>query len=84
MYVSRARAKSEGQHWALKQLDDRIEVYDPPLQTQEEKKQAVRAEWVEFQREDRREWVCEIRSGEVGKERLVVRVQMFVVEGGQG
>ena len=82
IYTSRAHATTTGRKWVLEQVDKRIEASNPPPKTQEDK-QAAALERLECVREGEGGWECEINDGVGGVigERLIVRLEGFVVQG---
>ena len=68
-------AQDIGIEWALKQLQDRLNRYSPPLETEKDRDDAF-DEWAKSESKEGETWCYVISKGD---DRLVIKVQEIVL-----
>ena len=76
-YRSQSEAQDAGIEWALNQFQNRLDRYDPPLETEEDRDAAFE-DWPKTESEQGDVWMYTISKGD---ETLVVKVEKFLVYG---
>lgn len=76
-YLSLSKAQDAGIDWALEQFRDRLDRYDPPLATKEDR-DAASEDWRKLESEQGDVWSYTISKDDVT---LIVRAERYVAYG---